>query len=112
MDYEFGGVLALNERAFHFTDAASHMVLRNRHSVAAKASGTVPVSKTKWIASYRWTDGPALTPVDTFNSSPGQADPFLSIFIRQPIPGTSFLPIRMDAVLTSVTAGSRLTYHL
>ncbi len=99
LDYEFGGVLALNEENATLQDAASHMVLRNRHSVAAKASGTIPVSKTKWIASYRWTDGQALTPVDMFNSSPGQADPFLSIFIRQPIPGTSFLPVKMDAVL-------------
>jgi hypothetical protein len=99
VDYEFGGVLALNEENATLQDAASHMVLRNRHSVAAKANGTIPVSKTKWIASYRWTDGQALTPVDMFNSSPGQADPFLSIFIRQPIPGTSFLPVKMDAVL-------------
>ena len=99
LDYEFGGVLALNEENATLEDAASHMVLRNRHSVAAKASGTVPMSKTKWIASYRWTDGQALTPVDMFNSSPGQSDPFLSIFIRQPIPGTGFLPVKMDAVL-------------
>ncbi len=99
MDYEFGGVLALDEEHGTLQDAASHMVLRNRHSVAAKVSGTVPVGKTKWIASYRWTDGAALTPVDMFNSSPGQADPFLSVFVRQPIPGTSFLPGRMDAVL-------------
>ena len=99
LDYEFGGVLALNEENATLEDAASHMVLRNRHSVAAKASGTVPTSKTKWIASYRWTDGQALTPVDMFNSSPGQSDPFLSIFIRQPIPGTGFLPVKMDAVL-------------
>ncbi len=99
MDYEFGGVLALNGENGTLQDAASRMVVRNRHSLAAKASGTVPVSKTKWIASYRWTDGPALTPVDMFNSSPGQTDPFLSIFVRQPIPRTSFLPVRMDAVL-------------
>ena len=99
MDYEFGGVLALNEENAYLQDATSHMILRNRHSVAGKASGTIPMSKTKWIASYRWTDGQALTPVDMFNSSPGQADPFLSIFIRQPIPGTSFLPVKMEAVL-------------
>jgi hypothetical protein len=99
MDYEFGGVLALDEENATLQDAASHMILRNRHSVAAKANGTIPVSKTKWIASYRWTDGQALTPVDMFNASPGQADPFLSIFLRQPIPGTGFLPVKMDAVL-------------
>jgi hypothetical protein len=34
-----------------------------------------------------------------FNVSPGQADPFLDIFVRQPVPGTSFLPGHMDAVV-------------
>ena len=37
--------------------------------------------------------------VDAFNASPGQADPYLSIFIRQPLPGTSFIPGKMDALL-------------
>jgi hypothetical protein len=99
LTYEYGGQLTLDEANSTLQDAADRMVLRNRHSVAAKASGTIPVSKTRWIASYRWTGGPALTPVDQFNSSPGQADPFLNIFLRQPIPGTSFLPVRMVAVL-------------
>ena len=31
-------------------------------------------------------NGPAITPVDMFNASPGQSDPFLNIFIRQPMP--------------------------
>ena len=100
IDYEFGGVLSLDEEeGASLQDAASRMTLRNRHSVAAKASGTIPVCKTKWIASYRWTDGSALTPVDMFNSSPGQTDPFLGIFLRQPIPKTGFFPVRMEAVL-------------
>ena len=34
-----------------------------------------------------------------FNVSPGQADPFLNLFIRQPIPGTGFLPGHMEAVI-------------
>ena len=100
LDYEFGGVLALNDNQnATLEDATSRMVLRNRHSVAAKGSGTIPVSKTRWVASYRWVDGPALTPVDMFNASPGQADPFLNIFFRQPIPRTGFLPGHIDAVI-------------
>jgi hypothetical protein len=100
LDYEFGGVLDLNDEArASLEDATSRMVLRNRHSVAAKASGTIPACKTKWMASYRWIDGPALTPVDMFNASPGQADPYLNIFLRQPIPRTGFLPGHMDAVI-------------
>jgi hypothetical protein len=57
-----------------------------RHALAAKLSGTVARTHTRWIASYRWINGPALTPVDMFNASPGQSDPYLNVFIRQPIP--------------------------
>ena len=73
-------------------------VVRNRHSVAAKISGTLPKSKTHWMASYRWINGQALTPVDMFNASAGRADPYLNLFFRQPIPGTGFLPGHMDAI--------------
>jgi hypothetical protein len=34
-----------------------------------------------------------------FNASPGQADPYLNLFVRQPIPGTGFLPGHMDALI-------------
>ena len=51
-----------------------------------KFSGTVPRTHTRWIASYRWVNGSGLTPVDMFNSSPGQSDPYLNFFVRQPIP--------------------------
>jgi len=40
-----------------------------------------------------------LTPVDMFNASPGQSDPFLNIFIRQPIPTLGFLPAHMEALI-------------
>ncbi|MGB7586019.1 MAG: hypothetical protein WBM11_14340, partial [Terriglobales bacterium] len=49
--------------------------------------------------SYRWISQPALTPVDMFNASAGRADPYLNLFFRQPIPGTSFLPGRIEAVI-------------
>jgi hypothetical protein len=34
-----------------------------------------------------------------FNTSAGQADPFLDVFLRQPIPGTGSLPGHMDVVV-------------
>ena len=37
--------------------------------------------------------------VDAFNASPGQTDPYLSVFIRQPLPATSLIPAKMDALL-------------
>lgn len=86
LDYAFGGVLNLSQPDVALQQAQQYLTTQRRHSVAAKLSGTTAHTHTRWIASYRWVDGQALTPVDMFNSSPGQSDPFLNIFIRQPIP--------------------------
>jgi hypothetical protein len=99
LDYGYGGVLDLNNTAVALQDARRDTYVRDRHTAAAKFSGVLPGAKTRWIASYRWISGQALTPVDMFNESAGQADPYLNIFLRQPIPGTGFLPSHMDAVV-------------
>ena len=72
---------------------------RRQHSVGTKVYGMIPASGARWIASYKWTSGNTLSAVDAFNASPGQTDPYLSVFIRQPIPGTSFIPAKIDALL-------------
>jgi hypothetical protein len=99
LDYAYGGVLDLAQGNVALQEVRQSSVMRNRQSVAAKMSGKLPGAKTEWIASYRWTSGTALTPVDMFNASAGQTDPFLNVFLRQPIPGTSFLPVHMDALI-------------
>jgi hypothetical protein len=99
LDYGFGGVLDLGKPGVALQDARRDTLVRNRHTVATKFSGTLPRTKTRWIASYRWVSGQALTPVDMFNASAGQAEPYLNLFLRQPIPGTGFLPCHMDAVV-------------
>jgi len=99
LDYGYGGVLDLAKDDIRLQDARESILVRDRHSLAAKVSGTVPRAGTRWVASYRWISGQALTPVDMFNASPGQSDPYLNIFFRQPIPGTSFLPGHMDALI-------------
>jgi Carboxypeptidase regulatory-like domain len=86
LDYAFGGVLDLSRPDVPLQDAQQWMTTQRRHAIAAKLSGTAPRTHTRWIASYRWVNGSAITPVDMFNSSPGQSDPFLNIFLRQPIP--------------------------
>ena len=43
--------------------------------------------------------GRSLTPVDWFNASPGQADPYFNFFIRQPSPGTGFIPGHIEALI-------------
>jgi hypothetical protein len=99
LDYGYGGVLDLSKTDVALQDARRDTYVRNRHTAAAKFSGTLPGVHTRWITSYRWISGQALTPVDMFNQSAGQSDPYLDIFIRQPIPGTGFLPGHMDAII-------------
>lgn len=99
LDYAYGGVLDLSKPDVELQDARQWITTQRRHALAAKLSGTIPGSHAHWIASYRWINGPALTPVDMFNSSPGQSDPFLNVFIRQPIPTLGFLPAHMEALV-------------
>jgi hypothetical protein len=99
LDYSCGGVLDLSKPDVELQDARQWITTQRRHAIAAKLSGTVPGTHTHWITSYRWVNGSALTPVDMFNSSPGQSDPFLNVFIRQPIPTLGFLPAHMEALV-------------
>ncbi len=99
IDYAFGGVLDLTRPDVSLQEAQQWISTQRRHAIAAKFSGIVPRTHTRWIASYRWVNGPAITPVDMFNSSPGQSDPFLNLFIRQPIPSHGFLPSHMEAII-------------
>jgi hypothetical protein len=98
-DYGYGGVLDLSRPDVQLQDARSWIRSEQRQAIAAKFSGTIPKAKTRWIASYRYTGGSAaLTPVDEFNSSAGQSDPYLNLCIRQPIPA-NFLAGHMEILL-------------
>jgi len=99
LDYEYGGVLDLAKLNESLESVSQSSLVRNRQSVAGKITGMVPKSKTRWMASYRWINGEALTPVDMFNASAGQADPYLNLFFRQPIPGTGFFPGHIEAIV-------------
>lgn len=97
-DYANGG--AINADALGaWQNLAQSLAASRQHSVGAKLAGYVPVSRTRWIASYKWTSGNTLSAVDAFNASPGQMDPYLSIFIRQPLPSSSLMPAKMEALL-------------
>jgi hypothetical protein len=96
LDYAYGGTLDLSRSDVSLQQSQQWISTVRRHALAAKLSGTVPRSHTRWIASYRWVNGQAITPVDMFNTSPGQSDPFLNIFIRQPIPAFGG---RMEALI-------------
>lgn len=98
-DYAFGGVLDLNGTNLQWDDVRRMLQEHSSQAVTAKITGSLPKSHTQWIASYRWMNGSALTPVDMFNTSPGQADPYFNIFVRQPLPVSHLIPCKMDAVI-------------
>ena len=98
VDYSTGQAIVADSAA-DWQALAQAMSASRQHSVGTKIYGHIPSTGTRWIASYKWTSGNTLSAVDAFNAGPGQTDPYLSVFIRQPIPGTSFIPAKMDALL-------------
>jgi hypothetical protein len=99
LDYGYGGVLDLSRPDVELQDARESLATVRRHAISGKLSGHVPGCHTRWTASYGWMNGRGLTPVDMFHASPGQSDPYLNVFVRQPLPGLGFLPIHMEAML-------------
>jgi hypothetical protein len=99
IDYSMGGAVSAESLPGLWQNLAQSLATNRQHSVGGKLEGYLPVSGTRWIASYKWTSGNAISAVDAFNASPGQTDPYLCIFIRQPLPNASFIPGKMDALL-------------
>ncbi len=99
VDYAFSGVLDMDHPNVALQNAQQWISTQRRQAVAAQFSGTIHHTHMQWYSSYRWINGPALTPVDLFNSSPGQSDAFLNLVLRQPIPSMGFLPARMELLI-------------
>jgi len=101
LDYAYGGAIAAPDwnTAASWTDLRDRLHIEDAHSVTAKLNGLIPETGTRWVASYKWASSSAVTPVDMFNASPGQADPYFSLVIRQPLPGGSFVPGHIEALL-------------
>src|ERR1051326_8123339 len=98
VDYSTGQAVSAADANAAWQTLAQSFGVGRQHSVGAKLYGYIPSAGTRLIASYKWTSGNALSTVDAFNASPGQIDPYLSIFIRQPLP-CGFMPGKMDALL-------------
>jgi hypothetical protein len=99
LSYSYGNVLDLIGSDLDWKSLRGSVQQEWRHALGAKLTGIMPGTHTRWMASYRFTSRSSLTPVDMFDSSPGQMDPFFNVFVRQPIPGTSFLPGKMEALV-------------
>jgi hypothetical protein len=99
LTYATGGVIAIGRDSAGWDSVRASLRNQRRHAVAAKLAGRLPRGGGRWMTSYRWTNGHALTPVDWFDDSPGQADPYFSVFFRQPVPTVGFLPEHMEILV-------------
>jgi hypothetical protein len=68
------------------------------HSFMVKIDSVVPNSRTRIVSSYRWIPAGAVTLPDPYNRGIGQADPYLSLYILQPLPFPDILPGQFAAV--------------
>jgi hypothetical protein len=91
--YAYAGALAPNGNSAAL-DLREQLATRYRHSVAGEVSATIPKSRTKLIASYKWLNGPAVSHQDPYAEATYNLEPYLSMEIRQPLP--NFLPCRME----------------
>jgi hypothetical protein len=99
LNYSYGGVLEVPDSNLNWDSISSSLRVARRHALTGKMAGKLPGASTRWIASYKWSSGDAVTPVDLFNVSAGQADPYFNLFIRQPIPDLGLLPGHMEALV-------------
>jgi len=67
-------------------------------SFAGKVSARIPVSQTQIVTSYEWLQPGRVTNVDPFGQAALQMQPYLGIFIRQPLPSLAFLPAHIEAL--------------
>ncbi len=83
--YAYAGALAPN--GVSSTALREELSTRYRQSLAAAVSATLPRFGTKLTASYKWLGGPAVSQQDAYGESLYHVDPYLSMGIRQPLPG-------------------------
>jgi hypothetical protein len=80
-------------------DELRSMIRSGRKQAATtRITATSPRTGTHFIASYQWTDSHRWAmPGHVYSTQAVQPMPGLNVYIRQPIPGFSMLPWRMEA---------------
>jgi Carboxypeptidase regulatory-like domain len=87
--YSYAGALAPNEDPAQGA-LRNQLEAQYRSSAATRFSATIPRTGTKIVSSYKWISGPAVSPQDAYAQSTYHIDPYLSIQVRQRLPG--FVP--------------------
>ena len=69
-----------------------------QQAATMRIAATVPVSGTELIGSYQWTDDRrAVMPGWLYSTQSMRPLPGLNLYVRQPLPGLSALPWRVEA---------------
>jgi hypothetical protein len=98
--YGHGGVLTTDGRTLNTADPNElrGMIDRGqRHWLRGRISGVAPATRTRFSASYEWTDHRSLTPGHVYLTQKMYPETGLNIRLRQPLPGLSSLPGRLEA---------------
>ncbi|MGH9723273.1 MAG: TonB-dependent receptor [Bryobacteraceae bacterium] len=98
--YGSGG--ALVARGYELTtgnpDELRAMIRRGRRrGVATEVAGTAPLTATQFVASYQWSDRQSATPTHFYVTQGMRAEAGLNVYLRQPIPAFTGLPVRLEA---------------
>lgn len=99
--YSYAGTLRIEEGDFTVADVLSlRAMLRNHreNSFAVKISSQVPKSHTRVVASYRLLARNSVTASNPYDRGLGQSDPYLHVYVLQPIPSPDILPGQFEAV--------------
>src|SRR5262249_39137877 len=79
-------------------DLRSMIRMGRKHAATLRMSATLPRTGTHMIASYQWTpEHHWVTPGNVYSTELVRPMPGLNLYLRQPIPGPSILPWRMEA---------------
>lgn len=98
--YGDGGTLRTDGRKLmtNDPDELRGMIHRAQHQwVMGRVAGTLPVTGTKFVSSYEWTDYRSLTPGHVYLVQKFYPEAGLNIRIKQPIPQFAGLPGRLEA---------------
>jgi hypothetical protein len=82
--YAFAGALSPSD----FAEGALRDMLKTsmHNSVGASVTATVPHTRTKVTAGYKWVDGITVSRLDSYGEALYQMDPYLHLGVRQTLP--------------------------
>jgi len=82
----------------HADDLRAAIHAGRRQAVTARIAATAPWTGTHLIASYQWSDdNRSVLPGRLYSTQSLRPLPGLNAYLRQPIPGLSILPVRVEA---------------